>query len=145
VAGDTLVPEETMDEAPGGVRFARRVFTVAAIYGIVGLVPQYFMEQMVGRDFPPPITHPEHYYGFIGVALAWQFFFLIMARDPVRYRLAMLPATFEKLSFGVATIVLYQRGRVPAMVAGAGAIDLVFALLFVVAFQRVRLPHGHSQ
>lgn len=52
--------------------FARRVFTGAAVYGLAVLLPQYFMEGRVGRDFPPPITHPEHFCGFIGVAFAWQ-------------------------------------------------------------------------
>jgi hypothetical protein len=129
--------ENTMQPtASGGVTFARRLFMVAAIYGIVGLVPQYFMEGKLGRDFPPAITHPEHFYGFLGVALAWQLFFLILAGDPVRYRMAMLPSAFEKTSFAIATIVLYLQGRAAAMVAAAGAVDLVFAILFVVAFRR---------
>lgn len=123
-------------EAAGrGISFARRVFTVAAVYGILVLVPQYFTEDLVGRDFPPPITHPEHYYGFIGVALAWQVLFLVVARDPVRYRLAMIPATLEKLAFGVAAVVLYLQGRLSAMILGAGALDLVLAFLFVLSFR----------
>ena len=115
--------------------FARRVFFVAGLYGLIGLVPQYFTEAMVGRDFPPAITHPEHYYGFIGVALAWQIFFFIIAKDPVRYRIAMLPAMLEKLAFGGAMIVLYLQGRLAALILGAGIIDLVFVALFIAAFR----------
>jgi hypothetical protein len=48
--------------------FARRVFLVAGMYGIVVLVPQYFVE----LGLPALIERPEHFYGFIGVALAWQ-------------------------------------------------------------------------
>jgi hypothetical protein len=118
-----------------GVPFARRVFNIAAVYGVLVLVPQYFMEAKAGRDFPPPITHPENYYGFIGVALAWQILFFIMARDPVRYRLAMIPATLEKVSFGAAAIVLYLQGRLAPIILGAGVIDLIFALLFVQSFR----------
>jgi hypothetical protein len=118
-----------------GVSFARRVFAVAGVYGVLVLVPQYFMEDKVGRDFPPPITHPEHFYGFIGVALAWQVLFLIMARDPVRYRIAMIPATLEKAAFGVATVVLYLQGRLSPIVLGGGVLDLIFALLFVLSFR----------
>jgi len=59
------------------VTFARRVFAAAGIYGVLVLAPQYFMEGRIGRDFPPPITHPEHFYRFIGVALAWQVLFLV--------------------------------------------------------------------
>ncbi len=50
--------------------FAKRVFLVAGVYGLAVLFPQYFMEGQTGRDFPPPINHPEYFYGFIGVALA---------------------------------------------------------------------------
>lgn len=42
-------------------RFARRVFTAAAVYGILVLTPQYFMEARIGRDYPPAITHPEQF------------------------------------------------------------------------------------
>jgi hypothetical protein len=77
-------PSSTAASAQRGIAFARRVFTLAGLYGVLVLVPQYFMEDQVGRDFPPPITHPENYYGFIGVALAWQVLFFILARDPVR-------------------------------------------------------------
>jgi hypothetical protein len=115
--------------------FARRVFLVAAVYGFVALIPQYFMEGKSGRDFPPPITHPEYYYGFIGVALAWQVLFLVIAGDPIRYRVAIVPATLEKLSFGGAAVVLYVQGRLAALMFGAGIVDLLFALLFVAAFR----------
>jgi hypothetical protein len=110
--------------------FAKRVFLIAGIYGVIVLVPQYFMETKIGRDFPPPITHPEHFYGFVGVALAWQILFFLIARDPVRLRPAMIPAILEKLAFGLAAIALYAQGRLAAPVLGAGIIDLVFAALF---------------
>ena len=124
-----------MQQGRAGVRFARRVFNGAAIYGIVVLVPQYFMEGQIGRDFPPPITHPEHFYGFIGVALAWQFLFLVIARDPVRYRLAMLPAILEKLAFGIPAIVLYLQGRLSPLVLVPGLFDLVLGALFLLSFR----------
>ena len=39
--------------------FARRVFLIAAVYGFIVLLPQDFLEGQIGRDVPPPITHPE--------------------------------------------------------------------------------------
>lgn len=123
-------------------RFAARVFRIAAIYGILALAPQYFLEERVGRDFPPPITHPEHFYGFIGVALAWQLAFLLIAKDPVRYRLFMLPAIAEKLAFGIAAPVLFLLGRAPAPVAFFGGLDLLLATLFFVAFRATRDAAG---
>lgn len=116
--------------------FARRVFQAAGIYGIAALLPQYFMESRIARDFPPAITHPEHFYGFIGVALAWQFVFLIIAREPARYRLIMLPAVLEKLAFGIPAVVLYLQGRLsPPFLVIFGFIDLILALLFTISYR----------
>lgn len=127
----TLTP--TMDPS---TRFAERVFRYAAIYGILVLLPQYFMEERIGRDFPPPITHPEHFYGFVGVALAWQVVFLIIAKDPVRYRPVMLAAILEKLAFGGAAVALFLAQRLAPSVLAAGLVDLVLAGLFVAAYRR---------
>lgn len=118
------------------MRFAKWVFTIAAIYGILVMTPQYFLEQRVGQDFPPPITHPEYFYGFAGVTLAWQIMFLVIARDPVRYRLAMIPAILEKASWGIAVVALYAHGRVPNPVLVFGLLDSILGILFVVAFLR---------
>ena len=117
--------------------FARRVFTIAGIYGIVVLLPQYFLEDRIGRDNPPPITHAENFYGFIGTALAWQVLFLLIARDPVRYRPMMPVAVLEKLAFGVPAIVLFAQGRLAASVLGFGLVDLALAVLFTLSFLRV--------
>lgn len=117
-------------------RFASRVYRAAGIYGIVSLLPQYFLEARVGRDFPPPITHPEYFYGFVGLALVWQFAFLLIAKDPQRYR-ALMPITWlEKLCFGVATIVLLMLDRIPTPVCFFGMIDLLLCALFVMAWRK---------
>ncbi len=125
------------------MKFARRVFLAAGIYGILILPPQYFMEDKVGRDFPPAITHPEFFYGFIGVALAWQVFFFIIARDPGRYRLGMLPAILEKVGFGGAAVVLYLQGRLSTTTLAAGVADLILAALFLLAYRS--LPPDPAQ
>jgi len=115
--------------------FAKRVFFIAAILGVIVLAPQYFMEAKIGRDFPPPITHPEHFYGFVSVALAWQILFFVIARDPVRYRGAMIPAVLEKVGFGAAAVALYGQGRTAMPILVAGILDLIFAALFWVAWR----------
>jgi hypothetical protein len=122
------------------MRFARRVFTMAAIYGILVLAPQYFLEAQIGRDYPPPITHPEHFYGFVGVALAWQFAFLLIGRDPARYRPLMPIAVLEKLAFGVPAVVLYLQGRLHVHVLGAGLLDLVLGALFAISYVKTAPP-----
>jgi hypothetical protein len=117
--------------------FARLVFWWAGVYGLAVLLPQYFMEERLGRDFPPPLNHPEHFYGFIGVATAWQVAFLIIARDPARYRLMMIPGILEKVSFGAAAIGLFAAGRLARTVLLFGIFDLLWAALFLWAFVKV--------
>jgi hypothetical protein len=116
--------------------FARRTFLIAGIYGLVVLLPMYFLEGRIGQDTPPPITHPEFFYGFLGVAVAWQVAFLVIARDPVRFRPLMLPAVLEKASFGLPAIALWLGGRLGGSMLVAGLIDLTLGVLFIVAFRR---------
>ena len=117
-----------------GPTFARRVFLVAGVYGIVVLAPQYFVE----LGLPALMERPEHFYGFIGVALAWQFAFLIIASDVVRYRSLMLAGVLEKLSFGAPVAILYLADRVSIGVLLAGTLDLILGALFVAAFIATR-------
>ncbi len=116
--------------------FARWVFFWAGVYGIVTLLPMYFLEERLGRDFPPPFNHPEHFYGFIGVALAWQFAFIMISRDVSRFRPLMLAGVAEKLLFVASTFVLYTGGRVSAPVAAPAVVDMVLATLFVISYLR---------
>jgi len=118
------------------MKFARIVFLIAGVYGLLALVPLYFMENQTGRDYPPPITHPEYYYGFIGVGVAWQLVFLVVSRDPVRYRPAMLPGALEKIGFGAAGVALWLQGRADLQMLSFGCVDLAFAALFLLAFAR---------
>jgi hypothetical protein len=120
------------------MKFARRLFLIAGVYGLIVLLPQYFLEAKTGRDFPPPITHPEYYYGFIGVALAWQVLFLIISRDPVRYRAMMIPSVLEKATFGIAAVILFLKGRVTSLMLGFGIIDLILGALFVAAYAKTQ-------
>jgi hypothetical protein len=122
------------------MKFARWVFLLAGIYGVLVVLPQFFLERRVGIDYPPPITHPEYFYGFAGVALAWQFAFLIISRDPARFRPMMLPGIMEKAAFGFATIALYLEERLAWQMLAFGLIDLVLGVLFLVAWVKTRIP-----
>jgi len=121
-------------------RFASRVFLAAGIFGMIALPPLYFLEDRLGRENPPPLTHPEFFYGFIGVAIAWQLVFLVIGGDPTRYRPLMLPSVCEKLGWGIAVVALFVAGRIPARVVPLGLVDLVFAVLFVLSY--VRTPRA---
>ena len=116
--------------------FARWVFGIAGVYGLLILTPMYFLEDRISRDQPPSITHPEYYYGFVGVAIAWQVAFLVISRDPVRYRLMMIPAIIEKGSYVIALVALFSAGRIPPFVLGYSVGDFILCVLFIVAFLR---------
>ena len=115
------------------MKFARRVFLIAGIYGLIVVLPLYFLEEKTGRDSPPPITHPEYYYGFIGVTAAWQVLYLLISTNPIRYRPLMIPPMLAKGSFVIAVTLLYLQGRVPLTMLGASMIDLLLLILFLVA------------
>lgn len=38
----------------------------------VVLGPLYFLIGKIGRDAPLAVTHPEFYYGFVGLGQLWQ-------------------------------------------------------------------------
>ncbi len=116
------------------MRFARSVFLLAGVCGIIIMAPMYFLEERLGQDNPPAITHPEIYYGFVGVTLAWQLMFLVIAYDPIRFRLGMLPAIFEKASYVFAVAVLCVLGRAAGIVIGFAVLDAVWMVLFSIAF-----------
>ncbi len=120
-------------------RFARRVYTVAGIYGLIVMLPQYFMADRISRDTPPPITHAEYFYGFIGVVLAWQIAFLIIGRDPQRFRPLMPVTVLEKLVFAVPILMLWARGSVDRSVLPFAAIDLLLGALFLVSYLRTKV------
>lgn len=120
------------------IKFASNFYKFSGIYGILVLFPQYFMETKNGIDFPPVINHPEYYYGFIGVALAWQILFFILATDPLKYRLMMLPTMLEKASWGFACIVLYLQNKLHFLMLIAGFIDLFLMIGFIISFRLLK-------
>jgi hypothetical protein len=120
------------------MKFARIVFWIAGIWGIIVLTPLYFMFNLIGRQDPPPITHPAFYYGFISVGLAFQVAFILTARDPVRLRPMMIPSMLEKVGYGATFVILYLQHRLTPGDLALGCIDLLFGLLFLVAFFRAR-------
>lgn len=116
------------------MKFAKVVFWVAGIWGVVVITPLYFMFDLIGKQDPPAITHPGFYYGFVGCALAWQIAFICIARDPVRLRVMMIPSVVEKVTYCTAVIVLVMQGRTNQRDLMFAATDLTLGVLFVVAW-----------
>lgn len=120
------------------MKFARWVFIIAGLYGIIIITPMFFSEYQIGKDFPPAITHPEYYYGFGCVTLVWQILFLIIAINPVKYRLIIIPAILEKIPAGIIIIVLFAQQRTSATILSGGVIDIILGFIFIVAFLKAK-------
>lgn len=69
------------------IRFSRRLFCVAGIYGLLVITPLFVSGARFVRDCPPAINHPEYSHGFASGGFAWQVLFLLLAIDPLRSRL----------------------------------------------------------
>ena len=116
------------------MKFARIVFWIAGIWGVLVLTPLYFMFDLIGRNDPPVITHPAFFYGFVGAGLAWQIAFFVIATSPARYRPLMIPSVLEKFSYGLAVAILVMQHRMHASDLIFGGVDLLLGLLFVIAY-----------
>jgi hypothetical protein len=128
------------------MKFARWIYAIAGVWGVAVLTPLFFMEKYVGEKYPPAMTHPEFYYGFVCVGLAAQFMFLIIATDPMRYRPLMWVAMWEKFSAVIAVLILGFKGRISSQVASGIIFDLILGVLFVMAWLKTKnLNHeGHE-
>lgn len=102
------------------------------------LVPLYFMLDLIGRQDPPAITHPQFYYGFVGVALIWQFAFFLTATDPARFRPFILLSVLEKLSYVLAVSVLCLQNRISFAQSVTALPDSLLVISFLIAFFIVR-------
>ena len=118
------------------MKFAKVVFWVAGIWGVLVMVPLYFMFNLIGKQDPPAITHPGFYYGFVGLGVAWQIAFLMIAQDPVRFRPMMIPSMVEKFSYAIAIVVLVAQGRTNARDLVFAATDGLLGILFVAAWMK---------
>ena len=83
-------------------------------------------------------THhtPQFYYGFLGVTFLWQLAFVLIAKDPVRYRPLMLIAILEKFIYTVPVVVLYTAGKVQSNITRSSLVDPIFGILFIIAYFR---------
>lgn len=119
------------------MKFAKWVFLIAGLYGIVVVAPMLFLEPQIA----PGITHPVFFYAWVSVDLVWQVFFLVLSTDPMRYRPMMLVSVLEKATAVIAIPWLYVLGRIGGLWLGVAAVDLVLGLLFLAAYQRTgRVP-----
>ena len=119
------------------MRAAQWIFRLAAIYGLLVLLPGLFLEAQFSATNPPPLTHPIFYYGFYGSAIVWQLAFLLIASDPQRYQPLIAIAVLEKAAFLLPALWLRSQGRLADSGPWWGAlIDGLLMLLFLFAWRR---------
>src|SRR5262249_27806227 len=115
------------------MKFAKIVFTIAGIWGVVVLVPLFGLVDLTGRHYSPPMEYPHFFYGFLSVALAWQIAFLVIGSDPIRFRPLVISAAIEKLGYILTVAVLNSRGRLSSTDTAGMLPDLLLGILFIVA------------
>ena len=125
------------------MRFARIAFIVAGVWGIFVLTPLFFLIDVTGRQYAPPLVYPQFFYGFLSVAMAWQVAFLLIGSDPARFRWFMLPSMVEKFGHVLVVTSLYRLGRISSVDAQAALPDLVLGIVFIAALVKTR--HDRSQ
>ena len=126
------------------MRFAKIVFLIAGIWGVLVMTSMYFLIDVINRQYPPPITHPDFYYGFVSITFAWQIVFLVISTDPFRYRPIMAAALVEKFSYIASLSVLYAKGQIQFGQFAVIAPDCVLGVLFIAAFLKTAGGKVHA-
>lgn len=120
-----------------GLKAAKYIFGAAGIYGTALLLPRLntWGERYSDKDWAPvPKEAPVYYYGFVSGALTWQLAFLLMARDPIKYRDLMPIAMLEKFVFVGSCAMLAWQGRLQPTMKIAAVVDGTLGALFVAAY-----------
>jgi hypothetical protein len=115
--------------------FAKWVFTIGGIWGLIIIAPLFFLEGPITAA-SRPFSHPDFFYGFLASTVAWQVGYLVIGRDPARYRPFMLIGAAGKVIYFTSCLTLFLQGRVLPMVPMLTAPDMLLATLYVVAWFR---------
>ena len=111
------------------MRLARWTFALAGIYGLIATLSLY-----IGMELT---TDTLWRFVFAGAAAATQLAYLLIARDPLRYRWVIPVGIASKLSYATPVSLLFARGGVAASTFGFALIDLTLAALFAISFVRL--------
>jgi len=110
------------------MKLAKWIFLIAGIFGLILTIPLVFAEKMMS------VQQPEFYYGFVFLDICLQIVYVIISTSPIRFRPMMIPAFIAKASGTVALTLLYLIGRVSFQWIVIGAVDGVFAVLFLIGY-----------
>jgi len=110
------------------MKFAKWIFLVSGIFGLITTIPLAFTEKKM------LVQQPEFYYGFVFLDICLQIVYIIIATSPIRFRPMMIPAFLAKASGLIALSWLYLINRVTPQWMVIGAVDGVFAVLFLIGY-----------
>ena len=110
------------------MKLTKWIFLIAGIFGLLITVPLVFAEKIMA------VQQPEFYYGFVFLDICLQIVYIIISISPIRFRPIMIPAFLAKASGTVTLSWLYLTDRVPMPWVAIGAIDGVFAVLFIIGY-----------
>jgi hypothetical protein len=109
------------------VKFARVLYGITAIYGVLSLMPLYFMAGISDAMRPRPLP----ILNFTTDASAWRCCdesCLISRSDSAR--------NFEKFAYSVPVVILFLLGRVAPTILLSSLVDPILGVLFIVAYFR---------
>jgi len=113
------------------MKFAKWVFIIGGIFGLLAIIPLYFIENRIA----PGLKYPEFYYGFIGINIIWQIVYIYISTNPSRFRPIILFAFFVKILGVISISWLILIERTEPWWCGIIITDLIFAVLFLSAFR----------
>ena len=116
------------------MKFAKVLFWIAGIFGVLALTPLYFMLDTIGRQAPPAITHLQFYYGFIGGSGAWP-----MDTIPT-FIGAWLGRRYFAKKFGLDNWRMYTPVLLAGFACGTGLIAMASIALALIAKSVNYLP-----
>jgi len=115
----------------------RWLFRCASVYGLIILLPLYFLESSVAAP-ASRLDHPEYYYGFVSAAVVFQLVYWTIGDDPVRYRAFMPLAACAKISFWTSTFILWWTGRTVTSTFLLTNGDLILGIAFLLAWKKLK-------
>jgi hypothetical protein len=119
------------------MKLAKWIFLIAGIFGLITTIPLVFAEKMMS------VQQPEFYYGFVFLDICLQVVYIIISTSPIRFRPMMIPAILAKASGTIALTWLYFTDQVSLQWITIGAIDGVFAILFLIGY--FSTPKGYEK
>jgi hypothetical protein len=114
-------------------KIARNIFRISGAYGILILAPQLFRESAFSAS-GAALDHPEFFYGFFLVSLAFQMIIIIISTDPLTYRPMMLAGFIEKGGHFSSCIFLFFRHRLATDMLIASSPDGLMLCLFIYCY-----------